>query len=93
MMTQQFDKQIPLLLRIFENALRSGYSVDQGLEILSKDLPDPAGSDVHQVFNEIQNGTPLLETLDHWLGPHAQRGFEPGNCHNSGPIRSRREPS
>lgn len=66
-MTKQFDKQIPLLLRIFENTLRAGYSVPQALEILAKDLPDPAGSEVQQVFDEIKTGTPLPEALDHWL--------------------------
>ena len=67
MITQQFDEQIPLILRIFENALRSGYSIGQGLEILSQDLPDPAKRDVQTVLTEIKNGTALLDALDHWL--------------------------
>jgi tight adherence protein B len=65
--TALFDRQLPLLLRIFENTLRAGYSMTQSFEIIARDLTDPAGSDVRQVVQDITNGMALSEALDRWL--------------------------
>jgi tight adherence protein B len=55
------------MLRIFENTLRAGYSLNQSLEILVKDLPAPVGEDIQKVLDETRQGVSLPEALDHWL--------------------------
>ena len=66
--TDQFDNQIPMILRVFENTLRSGYNVAQCLEIIAKDLPGPAGTEAQQVLVELKDGTALPQALQNWLG-------------------------
>lgn len=65
--TTAFDKQVPLLIRNLEVALRSGYSVKQALEIVAKDLPDPLGKEARHTVSEISAGITFNDALDHWL--------------------------
>lgn len=65
--TTTFDKQVPLLIRNLENALRSGYNVRQALEIVAQDLPAPLGEEAQRTVSELEAGTPFPEALNHWL--------------------------
>ena len=65
--TSEFDKQIPLLLRLLENALRSGYNVVQSLELAAEELSVPAVEDVKQVIADFKSGTSNQDVLSNWL--------------------------
>ena len=67
MTTKTFDKQIPLLLRLLENALRSGYNLAQSFELATQELQAPALDEVNQLLAEIKSGTPLPEAFANWL--------------------------
>ncbi|MBK8987726.1 MAG: type II secretion system F family protein [Chloroflexi bacterium] len=62
-----FDQQIPTLLRYLENGLRSGHSVRQCLEMIARDLPEPAADEVQQVMAELDGGTAVPAALHNWL--------------------------
>ena len=64
---QTLETQIPLILRLLENALRSGYNVKQALELATEELSTPALTDIQQVLAEMNSGTSPLDALDHWL--------------------------
>ncbi len=63
---QTIEAQIPLVLRLLENALRSGYNIKQALELAAEELTAPALTDVQQVLAEMNSGTSPLAALDNW---------------------------
>lgn len=65
--TRQFDKQIPLLLRLLENSLRSGYNVEQSLNLAAEELTSPAQEDVRQVLADFRSGMALTDAFAIWL--------------------------
>jgi tight adherence protein B len=67
MSTEKFDKQIPLLLRTLENAMRGGYSLVQALEKVAGDVPAPLGDDVKILVDDLRNGKPMQDSLTAWL--------------------------
>lgn len=62
-----FDTQVPLMLRVMENALRSGYNLKQTFEIVAADLPDPAQSEVRLLLADLNANLPFPEALNAWL--------------------------
>lgn len=67
MTTTAFDKQIPLLIRNFEVALRSGYSVKQAFEIVARDMPAPASTEAQWVVDQWSSGQNYPQILEDWL--------------------------
>ncbi len=65
--TQLVANQIPEFLHIMEVSLRSGYSISQSLEIVTKDMNGPLSAEVQHVLDETKNGTPLPQAFDNWL--------------------------
>jgi tight adherence protein B len=66
-MVTTFEKQMPELLQVFETCLRSGYNITQSLEIVAKDLDDPAASDARRVVEDVAGGMGFDQALDRWL--------------------------
>jgi tight adherence protein B len=62
-----FDNQLGDTLNLLVNALRSGYSVLQAMEAVSKELPQPMSVEFRRVVQEIQLGLPMETALDHLL--------------------------
>jgi tight adherence protein B len=62
-----FEQQLPDILGLWVNALRSGYSVMQALEAIAKEAPDPSAKEFRRVVQENQLGIPMEEALDHLL--------------------------
>jgi tight adherence protein B len=64
---QNFEDQLPDNLQMWVNGLRSGYSVLQAIESISKEAAEPTQSEFKRVVREVQLGIPLDEALDHLL--------------------------
>jgi len=62
-----FEQQLPDMLGLWVNALRSGYSVMQALEAIGKEAPNPTAQEIHRVVMETQLGIPMEEALAHLL--------------------------
>lgn len=60
------EEQMPLVLRNVEVALRSGYSVKQALEIVSRDMEGPAQAETQQVLAALTDGRALPDALEAW---------------------------
>jgi tight adherence protein B len=63
----QFESQLPDILSLWVNSLRSGYSVPQALEAISREAPDPSAGELKRVVREMQLGIPMEKALDHLL--------------------------
>ncbi|MEM6283333.1 MAG: type II secretion system F family protein [Chloroflexota bacterium] len=63
----RFENQLPDTLGLWVNALRSGYSVLQSVEAISKDSPEPTATEFGRVVREVQLGINVEDALDHLL--------------------------
>jgi len=64
---KQVEKQIPLLLRLLENALRAGYNVQQSFQLATEELSTQARDDVKKVAADFKAGKPFQDVLSEWL--------------------------
>lgn len=62
---QAFEGQLPDTLSLWVNALRSGYSVLQAMEAISKEAPEPTATEFRRVVQEAQLGIPMQDALEH----------------------------
>lgn len=60
-----FDSQLPDGLAIISNAIKSGYSFLQALEVVSREMPDPISKEFGLVLRESRVNIPLEESLGH----------------------------
>lgn len=62
-----FNNQLGDTLILLANSLRSGYSLLQSMETVSKELPPPISIEFARVTREIGLGLTIQEALDHML--------------------------
>lgn len=58
-----FEKQFPEALELLSRAVRAGHSLATGLELIGKELPDPAAQEFRTLHAEQQFGLPLRDAL------------------------------
>jgi tight adherence protein B len=63
----RFEDQLPDNLQMWVNGLRSGYSVLQAVEAISREAAEPTQTEFKRVVQEVQLGIPMDEALDHLL--------------------------
>jgi tight adherence protein B len=66
---KKLEAQFPTALDVFVRGLRAGHPISSALDLLTKELPDPIGSEFGIVADEITYGLDLKEAL----GNMAQR--------------------
>ncbi len=59
-----FEAQLPDMLDLLAGTLRAGYSISQGIDAVSKEIPDPMGRELQRVVNEHRLGRSLEESLE-----------------------------
>ena len=62
-----FENQLGDTLNLWVNALRSGYSVLQGMEAIATELPPPMAKEFERVVQEVRLGLSLEQALDNLL--------------------------
>ena len=63
----KFETQLPDTLGLWVNALRSGYSVLQSMEAISRDAPEPTATEFKRVVQEVQLGIDMEDSFEHLL--------------------------
>ena len=63
----KFEGQLGDTLNLWVNAIRSGYSVLQGMEAIATELPPPVSQEFERVVQEVRLGLGLEQALDHML--------------------------
>jgi tight adherence protein B len=61
--TKLFTAQLPDMLQLLGTTLRSGFSILQGLDTVSRQLKDPIGKEIRHVCAEARLGRPLVAAL------------------------------
>lgn len=56
-------EQLPDVFEMLSQALRAGHSLASGMQLISKQLPDPAGTEFGRVFHEQNLGLKIEEAL------------------------------
>jgi tight adherence protein B len=62
-----FDNQLSDTLNLWVNALRSGYSVLQGMEAIATELSPPVSVEFERVVQEVRLGLSVSQALDNML--------------------------
>jgi tight adherence protein B len=55
----RFNEQLSEICRLLANAARSGLTITQGIEIVSREVTGPAGDEFKRISNELKLGVPL----------------------------------
>ncbi len=63
----KFEEQLGDTLNLWVNAIRSGYSVLQGMEAIATELPPPVSKEFERVVQEVRLGLSLEQALNHIL--------------------------
>ncbi|AOL93195.1 type II secretion system F family protein [Porphyrobacter sp. LM 6] len=67
---KKMEEQFPISLDVFIRALRAGHPVASAIDLLTKELPDPIGSEYGLVADEVAYGAELTDSLasmaDRW---------------------------
>ena len=64
---RKFDDQLGDMLNLMTNGLRAGYSTNQAMEAVSRELPSPISDEFRRVVQEMQIGIPLEKALENLL--------------------------
>lgn len=64
---QMFNRQLGEALAIMSNCLRSGYSFQQSLESIAKEMEPPISTEFSRVIREINYGTSLENALNNMV--------------------------
>src|SRR3546814_5060578 len=59
------DLQFPVALDIFVRALRSGHPIASAIDLLTKEMEDPIGSEFGLISDEVSYGANLIGALEH----------------------------
>ncbi len=60
---KRMEEQFPISLDVFIRALRAGHPVASAIDLLTKELPDPIGSEYGLVADEVAYGADLADSL------------------------------
>lgn len=67
---KRMEEQFPIALDVFTRALRAGHPVASAIDLLTKELEDPLGSEFGMVSDEVAYGAELTDALsgmaDRW---------------------------
>lgn len=64
---KKFNDQLGDTINLLVNGLRSGYSLAQAIEAVSRDMPPPTSEEFRRVVIELGLGVPLEQALDNML--------------------------
>ena len=62
---KRMEHQFPVALDIFVRALRSGHPIASAIDLLTKEMEDPIGSEFGLISDEVAYGADLIGALEH----------------------------
>jgi tight adherence protein B len=73
---ERFNEQLAEICRLLGNAARSGLTINQGIEMVAREVPAPAGTEFKRMANELKLGVPLETTLRSVQNRNKSREFQ-----------------
>ncbi|WP_350343106.1 type II secretion system F family protein [Proteinivorax tanatarense] len=61
---EKFNQQLGEALMVISNSLRAGFTFEQALSSISKDLPDPIGTEFKKIVREVELGEELEKSME-----------------------------
>jgi len=61
---KRFSQQFPDALDMMARAIRAGYALAGGIQLVGEEMPDPVGDELRRVFEEIRLGVEPGEALE-----------------------------
>lgn len=62
----QMERQLPDALALVARSMQAGHAFSSALQIAAQESPQPMGTELRKVFNEIQYGESANDALTHW---------------------------
>ena len=62
---KKMEHQFPIALDIFVRALRSGHPIASAIDLLTKEMEDPIGTEFGLISDEVAYGADLIGALEH----------------------------
>ncbi|HAU21667.1 MAG TPA: secretion system protein [Erythrobacter sp.] len=62
---KRMEQQFPVALDIFVRALRSGHPIASAIDLLTKEMEDPIGTEFGLISDEVAYGADLIGALEH----------------------------
>ncbi len=62
---KRMEQQFPVALDIFVRALRSGHPIAAAIDLLTREMEDPIGSEFGLISDEVAYGADLIGALEH----------------------------
>lgn len=63
---QEFEEQLPDMVSVIANAVKSSFSVPQALELVTGEFTDPMAAEVTEVLQELRMGVAFDQALTNW---------------------------
>lgn len=63
---QEFETQLPDMVSVIANAVKSSFSVQQALDLVTAEFTDPMAAEVTEVLQEIRVGVPFDQAMQNW---------------------------
>jgi len=63
---KEFEEQLPDAVGVLANAVRSSFSVQQALDLVTQEFTDPMGAEVREVMQELTMGVSFDQALQNW---------------------------
>lgn len=60
---ERFNEQLGDVCRMLGNAARSGLTISQGIDLVAKEIPEPAGTEFKRISHELKLGVSLESAL------------------------------
>lgn len=60
---ERFNYQLADICRLLGNAVKSGMTINQGIDLVARETPAPAGKEFKRISNELRLGIPLETAL------------------------------
>lgn len=73
---ERFNEQLADICRLLGSAAKSGLTITQGIEMVSREIPAPAGSEFKRISNELKLGVPLESALRSIQKRNQSRDFQ-----------------
>ncbi|MDQ0337877.1 tight adherence protein B [Caldalkalibacillus uzonensis] len=66
--SQAFNQQLPDICRMMANTVKAGLTLQQGIDMVAKELKEPAGSEFAKMTHELRLGDSFDEVMNRFKG-------------------------
>ncbi|VEF49215.1 Flp pilus assembly protein TadB [Bacillus freudenreichii] len=73
---ERFNEQLGEVCRMLGNAARSGMTISQGVDLVAKEIPEPAGTEFKRISHELKLGVSLESALRSTQKKNKSRDFQ-----------------